>query len=141
MEPSRLATTAPKPRTRPRECPRGGAERASLLALAFAMSLALPAAAWPADEAEMPCAEQLAAFADKKGLAFDPRRVTFGERWAAGGHEFQRVPGFRARLPAESCGAKLAVDLSEDCRVVKSWGEGSCKASYPPEFHRTPEDD
>lgn len=65
----------------------------------------------------------------------DPAQVTFTERWAGAGHEIKRLPGHRARLPLKACGGTLAIDLSEDCRVLRSRGEGGCRAAYPLMFY------
>ena len=102
--------------------------------LALLLASMLPSDVEAAEEAPA-CLEQLAAFAAEQGLAFDPAQIEFSPRWTGAGHEIKRLPGHRARLPAAACGASVAVDLSPDCRVVKSAGEGPCKATYPPAFH------
>jgi len=84
-----------------------------------------------ADEVAPACFDELAAFAAARGLAYDAADIRFSERWAGGGHEVQRVPGVRARLPVAACGDVLVVDLAPNCQVVKSWGEGACKGDYP----------
>ncbi len=82
-----------------------------------------------------PCLDALAAFAAEKGVDFDPESVTFGDRWASAAHEVQKLPGSRARLAQESCDGALAVDLTPECRIIKSQGEDGCKAAYPLSFH------
>ena len=106
--------------------------------LALLISLAVPAPGPRADEVTVDgasCLDRLAAFATEQGIAFDPARVTFSARWAGAGHEVQRLPGLRARIPVDRCGAALAVDLTEDCRIVKSQGEHACKRAFPPTFY------
>ena len=94
-----------------------------------------PTVAWSAEATGSVCLGQLAAFAGEQGIPFDPALVTFGARWGGAGHEIKRLPGSTARLPVERCGAVLAVDLGADCRILKSRGEGACRATFPLTFH------
>ena len=98
--------------------------------------LALAATAAAAERPVAPvCLEALAAFAADRGVEFDGARVTFGARWIGAGHEVRRVPGATARIPVKSCGAMLAVDMSDACVILKSRGEGACKSAFPLTFH------
>ena len=81
------------------------------------------------------CLDELAAFATSADIAFDRAAITFGPRWVGAGHEIKRLPGLRVKLPVERCGATLALDLSPDCRIVRSRGEKGCKAAFPLSFH------
>ena len=82
------------------------------------------------------CFHELAAFAAQRDIAFDAEQVAVAERWAGAGHEIKRLPGLRLRLPVAHCGGTLAVDFTEDCRLVRSRGEGGCRAAYPVTFYR-----
>ena len=93
----------------------------------------------PAAAAERPivpsCLDELAAYSADLSIGFDAAKVTFGARWIGAGHEVRRVPGVTARLPVKSCGAVVAVDLSDACAILKSRGEGTCKKAFPLTFH------
>jgi len=93
----------------------------------------------PAAAAEPPvtpaCFDELAAYSADLGIGFDAAKVEFGARWIGAGHEVRRVPGMTARIPVESCGAALAVDLSVTCGILKSRGEGACRKVFPLTFH------
>lgn len=103
----------------------------------FAVLLLALAASAAADERPVApiCLDALAAFAADRGVEFDAARVTFGPRWIGAGHEVRRVPGSTARIPVKNCGATLAVDLSDECAILKSRGEGACKSAFPLTFH------
>ena len=81
------------------------------------------------------CVNQLATFAGDRGIAFNAAHVTYSARWTGAGHEVKRLPGVRARIPVEHCGAALVVDMTEDCKIAKSQGEGACRSAYPMTFH------
>lgn len=103
--------------------------------LSLLIGLAIPTRNSSADDVNPSCIDQLAAFAQTQGIAFEPRRVSFSPRWAGAGHEVRRLPGITASIPADHCGAVLSVDLNTDCRIVKSRGKGACRKTFPLEFH------
>lgn len=100
-----------------------------------ALALALTGSTGSADDVSPVCLEELASFAAERDLDFDPDSIAFASRWAGAGHEVSRLPGTRARLPMSRCDGALAVDLGPDCRILKSRGEGACRADFPLVFY------
>ena len=81
------------------------------------------------------CVEQVTRFAAERGIKTDRYSVRYRERWVGAGHEIRRLPGATAVVPMPECQGVLAIDISIDCKILKSRGEGKCKDLHPLTFH------
>ncbi len=109
----------------------GWISRSTWLALSLCLTTSAPSAAVK----EITCLDALSAFAAQRDIMFAVEKVIVAERWAGAGHEVKRLPGVRLRLPVAHCEGSLAVDFTEDCRLVRTRGEGGCRSAYPVTYY------